>query len=445
MSDPNFRHLGPTSLADLIAPALRDDEAMSALTAALDLPLQELVRAIPNLLLWARLTPDAAYLSAPMRRLAEFAGGLKPLTDEELELMAWQEHVDFWRPHWPRHVREDLVRNATRWHRIKGTPAGLKMAMELFGYQVTIEEEGPGLYWATYQLGLSEIADTETVREILEIATEMQPARCRLWRMYTTDYDRRPVVWGKGPASQIGWSNGWWSYYSGTGVPDIDDDLIVSFGSRHGILSEAYDPDCAFAITLNLAVLAPYRDRPVWGQSLWSEEYLKPHGLAISELFSSHFAVSETLTWTWEGQWDERPWALTTDWDRPLPKWQFHWRSISRSQACWGEDDKLWSDINTRYGATAATIIDNPGQYSSAKYSDHDCQRRTLALQEMHIETHAAQCSPIDPALPLGAWPDLYVAAGTPLHEDTWQGEWDARRWYGYVAFSAITNITEET
>lgn len=346
MSD-SHRRLGPTPLADLLAPSIRDDSTMAAVATALEPLLRGTVKALPNLLIWARLTPNAAYLSAPMQRLADFAGGLKALSDEELELLAWQEHVDFWRPQWPRAVREDLVRNATRWHRIKGTPAGMKLALALFGHQVTIEEEGPGPYWATYQLGLPEIADLETVREIWEIAREMQPARCKLWRLYTPEYDRRPTVWGRGPAGRTGWSEGWYSYYSGIEVPDIEDGLIVSFGARRAMLSQSYDPDCAFGITLSLGVLAPYRDRPVWGQSIWSEPYLKPHGFAISELLSFHFAVSDILTGTWEGEWDDRLWAKVLNWDRPLPAWRFAYRGISRSQACWSEQGKPWGDSNT--------------------------------------------------------------------------------------------------
>ncbi|MDL2268884.1 phage tail protein I [Desulfosarcina sp. OttesenSCG-928-A07] len=300
MSDQNFRRLGPTFFADLIAPALREDDVIRAIAEALDLPLKDLIRAIPNLLLWARLTPDANYLSAPMRRLAEFAGGLKQLSDEELELLAWQEHVDFWRPEWPRSVREDLVRSATRWHRIKGTPAGMKMAFDLFGYRADIEEHTPGRHWAEYQLCLHNITAANEIREIIEIATEMQPARCKLWRMYSTDYDVRPLIFSRGK-----WSHHWYSFFSGVVVPDIDDDTLISLGWRTAVLMPQPDVDCFFAGDEECGLVIPW------------DRLTSDVTLAAEEEYSAHFCEPVWITEQWSGHWDHRPWAVLLDWVKP--------------------------------------------------------------------------------------------------------------------------------
>lgn len=444
MSD-DFRRLGPTSLADLLAPSIRDDATVAAITAALDPMLQNAVRSIPNLLLWARLTPDAAYLSAPMQRLAAFAGGLKPLSDEELELLAWQEHVDFWRPDWPRRVREDLVRNSTRWHRLKGTPAGLRMALELFGHRVAIEERTPGLHWATYQLGIDDIPDIETVREIWDIAHEMHPARCKLWRMYNPEYDRRPTVWGVGP----GWSCGYYSRYSGVAVPEVDDGLIVSFGSRRSFQTEAYNPSIASGLTRTVAALIPYVNRPIWGRSAYSAVFPKRHGFIVSELFSFHFATCEVISWEWEGEWDERPWVLITDWDRVLPKWQKHVRQMPRSRSCWGEGGKPWSDVNSRYGGNEVKTLTEKPVYGKSSYSRSPL-RLTRQLNEFFIEKHAARAIPVTgPDSGTGAqlaavMADMTAASTAPLRETTWDGEWDDRRWDNYVAYVGITQTTED-
>ena len=438
----NFRRLGPTSLADLLAPSIRGDATIAAVTAALDPLLQNAVRSIPNLLLWARLTPDAAYLSPLMQRLVDFAGGIKPLSDEELELLAWQEHVDFWRPEWPRHVREDLVRNATRWHRIKGTPTGVKQALALFGHYAEIEERTPGLHWAAYQIALADIPDIATVREIWEIAHEMHPARCKLWRMYTPEYDRRPTIWGVGP----GWSCGFYSHYSGVPVPEVADDLIVSFGSRRAFQVEAYNPDVASGLTLFIGALIPYLNRQVWGRSKYSEVYPRRHGFIVSELFSFHFATCEVVTWGWEGEWDERPWVRITDWDRVLPKWRMHYRSMPRSRACWGEGGKPWGGLNSRYGGNEAKTFTEKPVYGKGAWSCSPLPV-TVPLHEFFIEKSAAHAMPVtgQQAAPAAVMADVTGLGAAVLHDRSWDGEWDNRRWDDYIAHVAITTETEET
>ena len=235
------RRAGETPLAALLPGSIRDDATIAAAAASLDPIRRVLAGGIPNILLWARLDPTPGYLSPSLQRLVNLGGGLKPLIEAELELLAWQLHVDFRETAATPAQLAALVRNAIPWHRIKGTPASIKAALALCGYTgITLEESGEGDFWAAYQLGLSGVTGMDDLARIVTICREMQPARCRLWRVYTPEYDFRPGVWS-GPLPVCAWSQCWWSAYSGAEAPDIpglDDDtgLVVSFGSRRGVL-----------------------------------------------------------------------------------------------------------------------------------------------------------------------------------------------------------------
>lgn len=150
--------LGDPRVRGLLTPALADDPAFGAAGSALETLLRRVVRSVPNLLLWHRLALTAGRpvpgMLAPIGRVAEASGGLTPLSTAELELLAWQLHVDFRETARTDAELAGLILDAIAWHRIKGTPASLYAALRRFGYAASIEENGPGAYWATYQLGL---------------------------------------------------------------------------------------------------------------------------------------------------------------------------------------------------------------------------------------------------------------------------------------------------
>lgn len=433
------KRVGQTPFYELLPDSIRDDATITASAASLDPSRRSLVLGIPNVLLWARLDPAPGYLSPPLQRLVDLGGGLKPLSEAELELLAYQLHVDFRETATTREQLAAMVRNAIPWHRIKGTPAGLKAALALFGYGVAsasppgtaasraagapqgprslqatahpaqdvrgggiiIEEDGVGDYWATYQLGLPQIATPEEVRRIVTICNEMAPVRCRLWRVYTDVFDRRPIVVGDGP--KLG--DGWLTFYSGTPVPGPDgseDDVLVSFGVRNAFQSEPYSPGdmCgSFGATTWYGFLAPYLDRFIVGRSRLSDVYPRNHGFAMGSLFSILWADRATTGRRWRGYWDARRWLDYTGFDRKLPQWRMERRAASRAQLVpgWGE---VVSDCNARLGATFAVVIDNPGRLGGFALSNHDSQRRELRLHEMFIHSAAAITPPVDPGVP---------------------------------------------
>lgn len=422
--------LGTLNFLDMLPGSISADPTLQVAAGALNKVLQSTSRSIPNLLLQARLWQQpASSMLPPLGNLTEARGGLKDLSLAELELLAWQMHVDFRDVATTREQLAEMVRQSIPWHRIKGTPASVRKALALFGYSATIEPNGPGRWWATYQLGLPDLVSLDDVRRIVSVCKEMAPARSRLWRVYA-GFDRRPIVLSRGPAL----SNGWLTYYSGTPVPVGDDDVMVSFGSSRMFQSEqAYPGDQAASMqtSLHFGSLCPYVDRFILGRSrLTSDHYPRNHSFVIGQISS--------LIWA------ER----TIDgWDRPLPRWRIdRVRRVARSQLVLSDSRDggtgTLGDSNARLGRTYATTFDGWGRLSSMRLSQ-PVRRNEQELTHMTYQRHAFALTPIIDAA--SAQPCALVTGSTvfgsaPLHDLRWRGPWLARRWWPYVVQTKISS-----
>ena len=405
--------LGNPQVRGLLTPALADDPAFGAAGSALERLLRRVVRSVPNLLLWHRLALTAGRpvpgMLAPIGRVAEASGGLTPLSTAELELLAWQLHVDFRETARTDAELAGLILDAIAWHRIKGTPASLYAALRRFGYAAAIEENGPGDYWATYQLGLPQIADMDDVRRIVTICTEMAPARCRLWRLYTDAYDRRPIVLSEGPAL----GDGWLSFHSGVPVEGPDGDIVVSFGTKRSFQAETYLPSlhaASFGTECVSGHTAPYLDRFIVGRSRLSGPLPRNHPFVMGALFSILWADRQTLGRSWRGEWDARSWLDYTGFDRKLPRWRMGRRSLSRAQLV--PTESALADTNSRLGATFAVVIDSPPRLGSFALSGHGCKRQERRLHEMAIVTQGTETPRLDPPAPHAAGTAWLASAG---------------------------------
>lgn len=432
--------LGHTPLVEVLAPSIKDDAVIKAAAHAVDAALLPVVNAIPRMLLWARLWQDERGLSPSLSRIVHFCGGLPPLSDEELELLAWQMHVDFWDPAWPRSVREHLVKYSTAWHRIKGTPASVRNALSLFGYQADIEENGPGRWWATYQMGLPALASMDDVRQIVSICNEMAPARSRLWRIYTSVYDWRPGVWSDGLPDNA-WSECWWSWYSGVHVPDIpglgDDGLLISFGRMDRYQVEMYGTGgVGWGMEERTGILIPYIDRPIWSRSQWGATHPLNSGFVVGELFGLHWCEKITSSAPWAGAWDARHWVESILWDRILPAWNMARRSWCKAQSVhsWpgaqipDGRDGAYGDINACYGVPVCVISGQPPRWGAFAYSEEDHQRREIPILEQFHDVSRATTPPFraGDALPVVFSTDVLRAA--PVHNVD-RPVWGVSRW----------------
>lgn len=410
------KHLGPTKLYELLAPSIKGDEKIRAVSTSLEGVLEPIIKSIPLMLWWARLWQDEKYLSPPMQRLVKYTGGLKPLSDAELELLAWQMHVDFWDIKWPRKVREDLVKYSTDWHRLKGTPQGVKKALELFGLEATIEEDGTGDNWATWQLGLKNVDDynipiADLANTALKVAWEMQPQRCKLFRIYNNEFDLRPIYTSLGPSL----SEGYLSFYSG--IRDSDKDLIISFGQRLKVEAEKYNPESSLGFTLNIPFSAPYLDYFRLGVSKLGDSFPRNHA----------FTFYEKIV------------LLSED---NCPIFSFLPRLISRNQASLSEVHQPLSSENYRLGKSFASSVDKPPILGLYPLSS-SMGRKEFVVHEHFTKLYSFQTNPLDLKDELFTGFAFYqkLESGTsPLHEQGWKGSKNSKRWWNYLGFSEFNN-----
>lgn len=113
------KDLQSVSLIDILPPNLLADKQIYAAARALDDELQKITAATRNALLLPRLDE---------------------LSEDVIDLLAWQWHVDFYEPSMSIETKRQLVRESIAWHRIKGTKAAVeKMAQTVFKGGVVTE------------------------------------------------------------------------------------------------------------------------------------------------------------------------------------------------------------------------------------------------------------------------------------------------------------------
>lgn len=350
----------------------------------------------------------------------------------------------------PEQFRQRVV-NAYAWHMLGGKQQGLPEILRFYGFDALYIEnmahEHPER-WAEFMIQLRDPVSATEQKALIDdldklvwLINEYKPARSKLFRLYTSYFDRRPIKPTKGPAL----SEGYLSYYSGVEVPGIEGP-IVSFGMRHAVQNEfPVNPGLHAGVTLALGVTAQLLDRFIVGRSRLSDVYPRRGGAAFHDLYSFHNCLPVIQTWPWEGEWDNRPWYRVTDWTRPRPVWKTPTREISRCQCCLGESGKKLGDANCRLGVTKQTVIRNPQRLSRFKLSAHDCGRAVEVIHEITAHTQSARTAPLDPQSGPCAFSDMTNTASGPLHDLSWNGEWDRRHWLGYVSPPAAFTEFPET
>jgi hypothetical protein len=437
-----MNNLGDVSFVTLLPESIRGDATLNSAAQALDALLRKTTLAVPNLLTFARLDRENAQAFPPLARLITAAGGLKALPTELLERLAWQFHVDFRETAKTNAQLEALVRNSIPWHRIKGTPASLKAAFALFGHTVGIEEDGEGDYWATYQLGLSQIADLETVKEVCRLAYEMQPARCSLYRIYTDVWDVRPGSYDVGFYDVAAYD-----YYSGVPVPGLPDggDVIVSFGQKH--MAQSAPP------VLTLLYLGRARTRGA--KACEDDEFLYDtarydvslaphnHGFVRSRLNSIVIGKVVYRKYTWTGAWDDRKWLDIDAIEQVRDPFFFAHKRFAANEGVYGESayDEAF------YEQPLFSVVDNPARYDADAYDAHDPGRRTVLVDEVfyHDLASGVGASLLADTAALGVRLRRFgehqaVTAHLLTPPARWTGGWDARTWRAGGAFANLTH-----
>lgn len=136
------RRFGDTPFADLLAPNLARDDGLKAVADSLDKILAPAVPGISSLLIYARLAKaKPEELLPPLMRLANLGGGLAPLSEPLLDMLAWQFHVDGYEAAYDLEAKERMLLQSLMLHRRKGTPWAVRNAlMAAFGMDAGISE-----------------------------------------------------------------------------------------------------------------------------------------------------------------------------------------------------------------------------------------------------------------------------------------------------------------
>lgn len=107
------------SLVELLPSSIKSDPNVVAAAKSLGSMLNETTQAISKLSWWDRLDT---------------------LSDAEADEMAWQLHVDFYDPTFPIEQKRELVKNAIRFHRQKGTAAAVEELIQIIFGEGKVEE-----------------------------------------------------------------------------------------------------------------------------------------------------------------------------------------------------------------------------------------------------------------------------------------------------------------
>ena len=109
-----------------------------------------------------------------------------------LPFIAWQRSVDYWDENWQEALKRKFIKESRALHRLKGTPAAIKKALEPFGYEVTLIEwfkAVPNLVPGTFNLELNVIGkslNAETYSEINRLVSESKAASRHLANLTVT-------------------------------------------------------------------------------------------------------------------------------------------------------------------------------------------------------------------------------------------------------------------
>ncbi|MCB8769411.1 phage tail protein I [Acinetobacter soli] len=114
------------------------------------------------------------------------------VSDQFLNYLAIQHSVDYWRNEWSPSLKRTVLKQSFNRHKMKGTPAAIKKALEPFGYTTTLVEwwqtnpQGkPGTFYLELDLIGKELNE-EVYKEVNRLVRENKPASRHLSNLQIT-------------------------------------------------------------------------------------------------------------------------------------------------------------------------------------------------------------------------------------------------------------------
>lgn len=385
-SQKSYNLLGDLNFQNILPESMRDDAVIAAASKAMETLLAKVTHSIPNLLIWARLDYENAKLSPPLARLSEAAGGLKPLSLEELELLAWQLHVDFRDIAVDRAMLERMVRESIPWHRIKGTPAAVERALAMYGVTALVDESGVGDNWAVYELDLGDIPTESVLANIVRVANEAAALRSQLRRVYS-GFDRRPIVLDVGPPLDDGYLD------DDSGVWNEDAGVKESYGQIIRITCRQLNLRASIIALEEARYLrAFYIDRPILDQWSLDTPTVKNYGFVSGVVISLRSRGMDSVRYGWVGLWDKRKWNGSDLYDAAFytSRRRIH-NHISISKAQMVPNDSRLDDCLQTLDRQLVEVVDGGLVLDSTPLdiSNRDMGLRTFYIDERFISTRA--------------------------------------------------------
>ncbi|MFD0710646.1 phage tail protein I [Paenibacillus sp. GCM10027626] len=169
--------IGAVRLIDLVPPNLREDEKVRAAAESIDLQLRRVTELIPQVAIMYNIDT---------------------LPEAWVDELAWQQHTDFYNPELPLEQKREIVNNAQRWHRIKGTPTAVEeLITTVFGSGSVTEwyEYGgqPGYFKVTTS---DPEATTTRAQEFLAAINSAKRLSSWLEAIEISKYDDMPLYFG---------------------------------------------------------------------------------------------------------------------------------------------------------------------------------------------------------------------------------------------------------
>lgn len=109
-----------------------------------------------------------------------------------LPFIAYQKSVDYWDNNWQDSIKREVIKSSKLQHKIKGTAAAIKRALEPFGYEVTLIEwfkAEPNLTPGTFNLELDLIGKSlnqEVFNEVNRLVSDAKSAARHLGNLTIT-------------------------------------------------------------------------------------------------------------------------------------------------------------------------------------------------------------------------------------------------------------------
>lgn len=109
-----------------------------------------------------------------------------------LPFIAWQRSVDYWDDSWQDSLKRKVIQESKNQHKLKGTAAAIKRALQPFGYEVKLVEwfqASPQLKPGTFNIELDligKILSVEVFNEVYRLVSDAKSASRHLANLSIT-------------------------------------------------------------------------------------------------------------------------------------------------------------------------------------------------------------------------------------------------------------------